>query len=367
MKKDMNVSALDLGAYIIKKCNNDKFFITNLQLQKILYIVQKYFIANHKEPILNDNFEAWKFGPVVPAVYYHYSSYGSFEIMDDIQDKTNERISKHAEEIDKIIESRRTLKPWELVHEVHIEDGAWERAIKNNNNTITSKDIEREIIRSQKNILIASNNNGKKKELKAILGEGYRVFTLNEVNINHETIEDKNTLKENSLKKAREIKEIIGPDWMVLADDSGLFINALRGEPGVYTARYAAMESKKNVGFLKKMASNISHIFKQNNPLDHNDLMNMRVVLDKMKNQRDRRASFITTLCFIGFDNKEHFFEGTLNINIALEPRGDNGFGYDPILEYKGKTLAEMTLEEKNIISHRGMAIAKLKNFLNNE
>lgn len=135
---------------------------------------------------------------------------------------------------------------------------------------------------------------------------------------------------------------------MVLADDSGLFIKSLNNEPGVYTSRY----------------SEINGVDVSNMNKSEIDLSNMNLIIDKIKSKSDRSGVFITNLCLISHNNQIRFFEGKLDVIISNEIRGENGFGYDSILEYKGRTLVEMTSHEKNLISHRRKALDNLKEFL---
>ena len=137
-------------------------------------------------------------------------------------------------------------------------------------------------------------------------------------------IEDKETIDENAKKKALEYFEFF--KMPVISDDSGLFIEALNGAPGVYSARYAGESSTHE--------------------------QNIEKVLELLKNENNRNAKFQTVLCF--YDGSEFLYShGELEGSITYQPRGSNGFGYDPIFEVRNSTLAEMSRDEKSEISHR--------------
>ena len=185
-------------------------------------------------------------------------------------------------------------------------------------------------------ILLASNNKNKHKELLNIFNEHGSKHTLLANKDIPEVIEDKNTIEENAKKKAQECYEIFNSP--VLSDDSGLFVEVLDGKPGVYSKRYAGDNAT--------------------------DAENNQKLINELKTASNLSAFFKTVLCY--FDGSNFITsEGVLNGNIIHEPRGDNGFGYDPIFEVNGKTLAEMTLGEKSNISHRKIAAVKLVEKLN--
>ena len=190
-----------------------------------------------------------------------------------------------------------------------------------------------------KKIVIATNNQGKLKEIKQILNE-YELLTLKDVNCNIEVEEDQDTFEGNSLKKAKEIAEIT--NMPCIADDSGLCINEFNGWPGVYTARFLGDDST---------------------PEQRNN-----VILEKMKNLNgDERKAKVK--CVVTYYENGQVIVGTGEVEgkIAENPRGDNGFGFDPIFELEnGKTYAELTKEEKNKISHRKRALENLKKQLTN-
>ena len=184
-------------------------------------------------------------------------------------------------------------------------------------------------------LIIASNNKHKIQEIKSILsGKFSEILSLSEAGIDHETVEDGETFLENSLKKAREICEISGS--AALADDSGLCVNALGGAPGVYSARYSGegANAEKNNALLIKNLEGITN--------------------------RDAYFQCLVSLVFP--DGREVTAEGRVEGEIIDEYRGSHGFGYDPIFLVKGenRTLAEMTDDEKNAISHRGAALKNL-------
>lgn len=185
-------------------------------------------------------------------------------------------------------------------------------------------------------ILFASRNKGKVREVKKILGEaGIEVSSLEEYDNVPDVVEDMDTFIDNAKKKAREIYDIL--QIPVIADDSGLAVDQLNGRPGVYSARYAgenATDSENNV----KLISELKRL-----PSPH-------------------IARFICTAVYYNGINYISA-AGELNGEIILEPRGNNGFGYDPLFIPAGytNTLAELSLEEKNSISHRAKAFKELK------
>jgi XTP/dITP diphosphohydrolase len=183
-------------------------------------------------------------------------------------------------------------------------------------------------------LIIASNNKGKIREYKQLLEPfGYDVVSQSEAGINIEVEETGTTFAENSALKAQAIYDLTKS--AVLADDSGLVVDALGGEPGVYSARYGGCD---------------------------NDADRVALILDKMKNigQEDRTAHFVCTICFIK-ENGEHIaVEGRVYGKIGYEPLGENGFGYDPIFMYEGKSFAQLSAEDKNRVSHRANALKAL-------
>ena len=185
-------------------------------------------------------------------------------------------------------------------------------------------------------ILIAKKNDGKLKEFKQIFEQkGIVVKSLKDINDDVEIVENGLSFEENARLKADGYAKSIGIP--VLADDSGLEIDALNGRPGIFSARYAG---------------------------DHNDAANNAKVLSELGGIPDekRTATFHSTVVVRKPDGSELVANGNLRGRILAVPRGDNGFGYDPLffVEAKNKTLAEMTREEKNKISHRALAIEDL-------
>lgn len=189
-------------------------------------------------------------------------------------------------------------------------------------------------------LIIASNNRHKLEEIKAILGGKFdKILSLREAGIEHETVEDGATFMENALKKAREIAEISGK--CALADDSGLCVDALGGAPGIYSARFSGTHG--------------------------DDAANNRLLLEKLEGVTDRSAHFTSAVALVWPDGRCLTAEGYLHGVIGLEPKGENGFGYDPLLfiPERGMTAAQLSAEEKNSISHRYNALQNLLKQLN--
>lgn len=188
-----------------------------------------------------------------------------------------------------------------------------------------------------KELLFSSGNAHKIAEIKALLPEGYKLVSLADIGFTNEIPETADTIEGNAELKARFLAGKQPLDCF--ADDTGLVIPALNGEPGVYSARYAGD--------------------------DKNPEANMNLVMEKLENATDRRAYFITVIA-LHINNELHLFEGRMDGTIIREKRGLNGFGYDPIFQPDGysKTFAEMTSEEKNALSHRGKALKKMIAFL---
>jgi XTP/dITP diphosphohydrolase len=186
-------------------------------------------------------------------------------------------------------------------------------------------------------IVFATNNDNKIKEIRDLHGNCFKLLDLRDVNFNEDIPENYPTLEENALFKARFINKFTGMN--VFADDTGLEIDALNGRPGVHSARFAG---------------------------DHKDFeANIDKVLILMTGIKNRKARFRTVIALV-LDDVEYTFEGTVTGTILDERRGRQGFGYDPVFAPDGGTLsfAEMTLDEKNKISHRAIAFEKLKLFL---
>ena len=186
-----------------------------------------------------------------------------------------------------------------------------------------------------KEIVIATKNKHKIEEMKAVLEPiGYKVLSLFDFDEFPEIIEDQDSFKGNAMKKAKELSDYLKKT--VIADDSGLEVEALNGAPGIYSARYAG-----------------EHVSYD----DNNELL-----LKNMKHIENRTARFVTSLCVYFRDENPIFIEEYLYGSIAQDYKGANGFGYDPIFIVKedGRRLAEYTMNEKNAISHRGKCLKKL-------
>lgn len=195
-----------------------------------------------------------------------------------------------------------------------------------------------------KTLVFASNNAHKLEEIRAILGNKFDVKSLKDIGCNVDIPETGTTFRENALQKARYVKEHFGFDCF--ADDSGLQVEALGGEPGVYSARYAVKNGRQVTAGNK-------------------DDANMDVLLEKLAGEENRKACFRTCIALI-YEGETHFFDGVVEGHIITEKRGDGGFGYDPLFVPDGyeKTFAEMGNEVKNNISHRTKAVEKLAEFL---
>ena len=186
-------------------------------------------------------------------------------------------------------------------------------------------------------LVFATNNAHKLEEVRAILEPEITIISLNDLDCHDDIPEIADTLEGNALLKATYIHNKFGLDCF--ADDTGLEINELNGDPGVYSARYAGE--------------------------DNNAYNNMSKVLSLLGNSRNRKACFRTVIALI-IDQQTLFFEGKIDGTIALKPLGESGFGYDPIFIPEGYSLsfAQISSETKNAISHRALAINKLIEFL---
>lgn len=192
-----------------------------------------------------------------------------------------------------------------------------------------------------KKIVFATNNAHKLQEIRQIVGSEFEILSLADIGCDVDIPETADTLDGNALMKAEFIKEHYGMDCF--SDDTGLEIDALGGEPGVYSARYGGVA--------------------------HDSERNMDKVLMKMQGVTERSARFRTVIVLIEGD-KVTKFEGKVEGRILTERHGAEGFGYDPIfapVEADGRTFAEMSAQEKNAISHRGRATAALVKYLKNE
>lgn len=182
-------------------------------------------------------------------------------------------------------------------------------------------------------LIIASNNKHKIYEIKKILGGKFeQILSLSDAGIVHETVEDGNTFMENAEKKAREIAELSG--MCALADDSGICVDALDGAPGIYSARFSGGTDEDN----------------------------NKLLLEKLRDETDKSAHYACAMSLVYPDGKTIGAMGYMYGTITDSPRGTHGFGYDPLFVPDGesRTVAEMSDEEKNAISHRSRALAAL-------
>ena len=187
-------------------------------------------------------------------------------------------------------------------------------------------------------LLFATQNQNKLIEIQNILGNAFNLISLNDVSINIEVPENQNTIEGNALEKVKFVFEKTGKNCF--ADDTGLEVFALNGEPGVNSARYAGS--------------------------DKNSDNNISLLLSKLDGKDNREARFKTVIALI-LNGNEYLFEGLIYGTITDEKRGTHGFGYDPVFIPNGYniTFAEMPIEEKNKISHRAKAFRKLAIWLN--
>ena len=190
---------------------------------------------------------------------------------------------------------------------------------------------------NMKKLVFATNNKHKLDEVRAILEPEFSIVSLAELNCTEDIPETADTLDGNALIKAQYIHDKFGLDCF--ADDTGLEVDALNGEPGVYSARYSGE--------------------------DHNAQNNMCKVLAMLGENKNRSAKFRTVIALIQ-GGQTTYFEGRINGNITVQPRGASGFGYDPIFvpENYVSTFAQLSAEEKNQISHRALAVKKLVDYL---
>ena len=188
-------------------------------------------------------------------------------------------------------------------------------------------------------IVFATNNAHKLQEVAQVVGDKFELVTLRECGITEDIPENEPTLEGNALAKARYVYERTGLNCF--ADDTGLEVDALGGEPGVRSARYATD--------------------------GHDDEANKKLLLERMQGKDNRAAQFRTAVALI-MAGKEYLFEGIVRGDIATEEHGEGGFGYDSLFFPDGgdKTFAEMSAEAKNEISHRGRVVRKLAEFLQN-
>ena len=188
-------------------------------------------------------------------------------------------------------------------------------------------------------IVFATNNPNKLKEIQSLIPKEIEIISLKEIGCTEDIPETGDSLEANAFQKAHYIKENYNYDCF--ADDTGLEIHELDGAPGVYSARYAGP--------------------------DKNADANMTKILNELKGKKNRKAKFRTAIA-LTHNNEEHLFEGEINGHISDVKQGNKGFGYDPIFipENEIRSFAQMSIQEKGAISHRGRAIKKLLAYLNN-
>ena len=197
--------------------------------------------------------------------------------------------------------------------------------------------LDHKIKTNKMQLVFASNNKNKILEIQSILPETIEILSLDSIGCHEEIPETAETIEENAILKANYVTRNYGYDCF--ADDTGLEVDSLHGEPGVYSARYAG---------------------EQRNPDD-----NMNKVLERLSDKSDRRAQFKTVIA-LNLNGKQHLFTGIAKGEITTKKIGNQGFGYDPIFkpeEYR-ETFAQLSLDIKNKISHRGKATQQLINFL---
>lgn len=189
-------------------------------------------------------------------------------------------------------------------------------------------------------LVFASNNKNKIKEIQQLVPSNITILSLEDIGCDVDIPETADTIEGNAILKANYITENYG--YACFADDSGLEVDALNGAPGVYSARYAGE--------------------------DKDDNKNIDKLLFELSEKTNRKANFKTVIA-LNLNGEQHLFTGIINGKIINERRGTNGFGYDPIFiadDYK-ISFAEMSMEEKSTISHRGKAVKQLINFLNKD
>lgn len=187
-------------------------------------------------------------------------------------------------------------------------------------------------------LIFATNNQGKLRELRQLVGVGVIIRTLKEVGVVEDLPEPFDTFEQNAWSKANYVFQKLGKSCF--AEDSGLVVPALNGAPGVFSARYAGEPS--------------------------DDERNNRKLMEQLKDETDLRAWYQATICLI-IGGHVHYFEGKCEGTISIKARGDGGFGYDPLFIPTGyeQTFGELPPEVKNKLSHRGKAVGQLANFLN--
>ena len=188
-------------------------------------------------------------------------------------------------------------------------------------------------------IVFATNNPNKLKEIQTLIPKEIEIISLKEIGCTEDIPETGDTLEANAFQKVHYVKENYNYDCF--ADDTGLEIDTLNGAPGVYSARYAGPEKSAEA--------------------------NIEKILSELQGKENRKAKFRTAIA-LTLNNEEHLFEGKINGHISKVKQGNEGFGYDPIFmpENENRSFAQMSMEEKGTISHRGRAVKKLVAYLNN-
>lgn len=193
-----------------------------------------------------------------------------------------------------------------------------------------------------KEIVLASNNKNKLKELKEKLSAfGIQVISQKEAGCDIDVEETGSTFQENAELKATVIHQLT--EKPVIADDSGLEVDYLNGAPGIYSHRFAG-----------------------ENASDEDRIHALLNALEGVPEEK-RTARFHCSICYIDSNSEKHFFTGIVEGHIGFEPIGENGFGFDPVFMYQGKSFAELTREEKNEVSHRGRAIKSFMEYMNED
>lgn len=218
-------------------------------------------------------------------------------------------------------------------------------------------------------IVFATNNKNKLKEIREILGDRVEVLSLKDIGCDVDIPETGATLEENALQKAQYIYNHYHMN--VFADDTGLEVEALNGAPGIYSARYASMETIETSNTSNTSNANSTSSASNPRPASHDSEANMARLLRELENKSNRKARFRTVIALIMEEEgktKTVLFEGIVEGEIIRERRGGEGFGYDPIFQPTGydKTFAELGLSIKNTISHRARAVNKLTHYLLN-
>jgi len=196
-------------------------------------------------------------------------------------------------------------------------------------------------------LILATHNSKKVREIQELVRDYYKLLSLKDIGFDRDIPEDRQTIEENALQKVRYIHKLFNRNC--IGDDTGLEVEVLNGQPGVFSARFAELTGDV------KPDENISDA-------------NIRKLLDLMKNEKNRNARFRTIIALI-INTKEYLFEGIVEGSILNVRRGSFGFGYDPVFQPLGhkQTFAEMSLDQKNRISHRAIAVNKLVEFLKSQ